>query len=207
MVLPKPFRANDSAVGPVDLHDVGEAQRTIRKLGTAAQKNLAVEHRLARLCADESDGHAVARRAVRLNTAAITLTARIAAVVFAAGFAVSDVRMAGLSGRCLLLWRRSGLSRLGCARRRAGRLIGWALAVLIVPPVFGQLGFCNPVPAQLPSLEVPAALGLRIAAIAFVVQHRHRIDLAFLIRKAKKEKWVSLLVVFPRNLRKFLRDA
>ena len=89
----------------------------------------------------------------------------------------------------------------------AGRLVGRALAVLIVPPVFSQLGFCNPVPAQLPALEVPAALGLRIAAIAFVVQHRHRIDLAFLIRKAKKEKWVSLLVVFPRNLRKFLRDA
>jgi len=75
----EPSGAYDSAVGPVDLHDVGEALWAVWKLRAAAQENLAVNHRLTGLGADESDGNAMARRAVRFNTAAIALSARITA--------------------------------------------------------------------------------------------------------------------------------
>jgi len=124
-------------VRPIDLHDVGEALWAIRKFGAAAQKNLAVQNGLTRLCADKGDGNAVARRAVRLNTAAIAFAAGVAAIVFAAWLPGSDLWMGSLSARSVLLWRWTWLSRLSRPRWGAWRLIGRAFAILIVPSVLG----------------------------------------------------------------------
>jgi hypothetical protein len=190
VVLFEPLGTDNAAVGPVDLNNMRQPLRAVRKMWTAMEMNVFIDNWLAWASADERDGNAMARGAVRRNATAIAIAARVATIIMAARFAVSDLRMAGLRRRCWrsngrLLRRRDGLPRVSGLpglrlrlrlRLRSGRWIGRAVTAVHIPAVFDKFRLCDPVPAQLPALFVTATIGSRIAAIAFVMKNGYGFD-------------------------------